>query len=259
MRSPLNYLGGKSRLASKIVALIPPDHVCYCEPFCGAGWVLFTKPPSKAEVINDADGELVTFWRVIQHHLTPFLDCFKWAVVSRKVFEWETLKRPETLTDIQRAVRYYYLQRLSFGGKPAGRTFGTAATAPSGLNLATVSERLLEVHWRLERVTVEHLDAVDCIRRYDRPETLFYCDPPYMGLCQDYASKFAQADFVRLRDCLAGIKGRFILSLNDCAGVRDLFATFKIVQVSLRYSTGNPRSNAESRSKVRHEVLIRNF
>ncbi|NQU75729.1 MAG: DNA adenine methylase, partial [Planctomycetes bacterium] len=170
MKSPLNYLGGKSRLAARIVDLIP-KHTCYCEPFCGAAWVLFAKDPamSKVEVINDADGELVNFWRIIQHHLEEFLRYYKYAVVSRKVFELENRKDPTTLTDIQRAVRYHYLQKLGFGGKTHGRTFGVSASSGPRLNLATIEDTLLEVHWRLERVIVENLDAVAFIARYDRP------------------------------------------------------------------------------------------
>lgn len=166
IKSPFAYLGGKSRLASTIVPLIPPDHDCYCEPFCGSAKILFAKPPSRCEVINDLDGELVTFWRVVQNHLLPFLDYFKWAVVSRRIFDLENLKRPETLTDIQRAVRYYYLQRLAFGGKPSGRSYCYVASGSPRLNLTDVSETLLEVHQRLERVNIECLDALDCIRRY---------------------------------------------------------------------------------------------
>ena len=88
LRSPLNYLGGKSRLAERIVKLIPEDHTCYCEPFCGAAWVLFAKEPSRVEVINDADGELVTFWRVVQNHLEEFLRYYKWALISRGCSSW---------------------------------------------------------------------------------------------------------------------------------------------------------------------------
>jgi DNA adenine methylase len=138
MKSPLNYLGGKSRLADKIVTMMPDDHICYCEAFCGASWVLFAKPPSQCEVINDADNELVTFWRVIQNHLEEFLRYFKYAVTSRRIFDLENLKNPETLTDIQKAVRYYYLQRCGFGGKVSARTFGTGATGPARLNLSTI-------------------------------------------------------------------------------------------------------------------------
>jgi hypothetical protein len=160
------------------VARIPEDHVCYCEPFCGAAWVFFGKEPSKLEVLNDMDGELVNFWRVLQHHLQPFMEYFKYAVISRRLWQWENKKAPETLTDFQRAVRYYYLQRLGFGGKTAARTFGSGATRPMNLNLTTMEETLLEVHWRMERVTIEHLDACNCIERYDRPSTFFYIDPP---------------------------------------------------------------------------------
>lgn len=126
MDSPIAYLGGKSRLAKHIVPRIPANHVCYCEPFCGAAWILFKKQPSRHEVINDLDAELVNFWRIVQNHLQPFLDYFKYAVISRKLFDLENHRDPSTLTDLQRAVRYYYLQRLGFGGRPTARTFGTA-------------------------------------------------------------------------------------------------------------------------------------
>lgn len=111
MKSPLSYLGGKSRLAAQIIKEIPDDHHCYVEPFCGACWVLFAKNPSKMEVINDADSEMACFWRVVQNHLVPFLDLFKHGVTSREIFNWEKEKRPETMTDLQRAVRYFYLQK----------------------------------------------------------------------------------------------------------------------------------------------------
>jgi len=131
MKSPLSYLGGKSRLAIRIAAEIPTDHTCYCEPFCGACWVLFAKEPSKAEVINDADSELATFWRVIQNHLQEFIRYYQHAVTSREIFEIEQAKQPGTLTDIQRACRYFYLQKLAFGGQTTKRTFGTSATGPA--------------------------------------------------------------------------------------------------------------------------------
>jgi DNA adenine methylase len=259
MNSPLNYLGGKSRLADKIVPIFPSDHVCYCEPFCGAAWVLFRKDPSKCEVINDADGELVTFWRVIQNHLEEFLRYYRWAVVARKIWEIENLKNPGTLTDIQRAVRYYYLQRLGFGGKTSGRTFGTSTTGSPRLNLISLEDTLLEVHSRLQRVVIENLTACDCIIKYDRPETLFYIDPPYYNTA-GYAVPFkAPADYEKLRDCLASIKGRFLLSINDVKQVRQIFQAFRIQTVSTSYSAGNPRKGGPARSAQIRELLIRNF
>lgn len=258
MKSPLNYLGGKSRLAETVCKIIPPDHLCYCEAFCGASWVLFAKDPSKAEVINDLDGELVTFWRVVQNHLEEFLRYFRFAVTSRRIFELENMKNPETLTDIQKAVRYYYLQKCGFGWKVTGRTFGTGATRPAGLNLSNIEERLLEVHWRLSRVVIEHLDACRCIERYDRPTTVFYLDPPYWETA-GYAVPFKHEDYTRLMDTLSKIKGRFLLSLNDVPEVRALFKKFTIQRVTTKYSTGTAASAPENRAKDQHEVIIRNF
>ena len=258
MRSPLKkYHGGKSRLVAKIVPLIPP-HVCYCEPLVGGGWVLFGKPPSKVEVINDYDCELVTFWRVIQHHLEEFLRFYKYSIISRKIFDLEKLRSPATLTDIQRAVRYYYLQRLAFGGLTDKRHFGTGATRPPTLVLSGMEDTLLDIHWRLQAVVIENLDGCECIRRYDRPTTFFYIDPPYYGV-KGYAARFKPCDFIRLRASLAGLKGKFILSLNDVPEIRRLFKGFKQQRVSTIYSSTNGRVSPEMRSQPRGELLIRNF
>ena len=109
-------MGGKSRLAPTIVKKIPA-HKCYVEPFCGACWVFLNKEPVPAEILNDRDRELVTFWRVVQNHLTAFLDYYKLAITSREIFDLENKKDPDTLTDIQRATRYFYIQRHAFGGE----------------------------------------------------------------------------------------------------------------------------------------------
>lgn len=259
MRSPISYFGGKSRLSKRIVSMMPDDHVCYCEPFSGAAWVLFAKETSKVEVINDMDNELVTFWRVIQNHLQAFLDYYKYAVVSRHLFNLENKKNPETLTDIQKAARYYYLQSLGFGGKTVKRTWGAGALSPAGLNLSTMEETLLNVHWRLERVTIENMDAIQCIQKYDRKETFFYVDPPYYEVSQCYAHTFCAGDFARLLQTLKTLHGRFILSLNDHPNVRDLFASFNLIKVNVKYSTGNSRVSRNTRSKDRAELLIKNF
>lgn len=258
MRSPLSYLGGKSRLAATIIKEIPPDHHCYVEPFCGACWVLFAKEPSKVEVINDKDSELACFWRVIQNHLEAFLDLYRHGVTSRQIFKWEQEKRPETLTDLQRAVRYFYLQKNAFAGKTSKRTFGTATTRNPGINFSTLEEDLLRIHWRLKTVMIEHLNALDCIRRYDRKTTLFYVDPPYYDTA-GYAVPFEHQDYLDLAEVLSSIKGRFILSLNDVKKVRKIFSDFRIRSVSLRYSAGNSRTAAKTRSVERSEVIIRNF
>lgn len=257
MHSPLSYLGGKSRLAERIVKMIP-EHTCYCEPFCGAAWVFYRKEQSRVEVINDMDGELITFWRVIQNHLEEFLRYFKFAIVSRQLFELEKRKDPSTLTDIQRAVRYYYLQKLAFGGHTTKRSFGTSTSGSPRLNLSTLEDVLLEAHWRLARVVVENLNACECIQRYDRPTTFFYIDPPYWQTA-GYVHPFTEADYEKLRSTLDGIQGRFLLSLNDVKDVRRIFKGFNIRQVKTKYSTENGRTGGKSRAQDRTEVIIDNF
>lgn len=166
-------MGGKTRLLKEIIPLIPA-HQCYVEVFAGGAALFYKKPPVKVEVLNDINGELINLYRVVQHHLEEFIRQFKWALSSRQVFKWEKMKHPETLTDIQRAARFYYLQKLAFGGKVDGQTYGTATTAKPRLNLLRLEEDLSDAHLRLSRVNIEHLDWVKCIEKYDRKHTFFY-------------------------------------------------------------------------------------
>jgi len=129
------WIGGKRRLADRILPYFPA-HKCYVEPFAGGAALFFLRPvPAEVEVLNDVNGELVNLYRVVQHHLEEFVRQFKWALTSRQVFKWLQSSRPETMTDIQRAARFYYLQHNAFGGLVDGQSFGTATTTGPGLNL----------------------------------------------------------------------------------------------------------------------------
>lgn len=253
-RPPLSgWIGGKSRLASHIVQMIP-EHTCYVEPFAGAAWIFFRKPESKVEILNDINRDLVTLYRVIQHHLEEFIRYFKWVLISRD--EFERLKRatPDTLTDIQRAARFYYLQQMAFGGHIHNPTFGYASTRAPKLNLLRIEEELSAAHLRLSRAYVECLSYNEVIVRYDKPESFFYLDPPYWD-CENYYGKglFGKEDFTKLANQLVDIKGKFILSLNDTKGVRETFKAFSFKEVKVNYSCSNGRN-------VRaNEVIIKNF
>ena len=253
MKSPLSgWIGGKSQLAKRIIERIPA-HACYVEPFAGGAWVLFRKPESDVEVINDLNRDVVTLYRVVQHHLEEFVRYFKWMLVSRDEFERMKLVEPETLTDVQRAARFFYLQKCCFGGRIVKPTFGTAVTRPPKLNLLRVEEDLSAAHLRLARIYVECLPYGQVIEKYDRPDTFFFVDPPYWG-CENYYGKemFSREDFNRLREILAGIKGRFLLTLNDIPEVRDMFREFKIDSESLTYTVGKGVKPAK-------EVFITNY
>ncbi len=145
------WMGGKSRLADRLLPLFPP-HDCYIEAFAGGAALFFRRRmPAKCEVLNDVNGELVNLYRVVQHHLEEFVRQFKWALSSRQIFEWQQMTRPETPTDIQRAARFFYLQQHAFGGRVDGQTFGTATTA-STVNLLRIEENLSAAWARLAGV-----------------------------------------------------------------------------------------------------------
>src|SRR5713101_692558 len=115
MVGPLSYIGGKNRLAKKIISMLP-EHLTYVEPFAGGAQVLFHKQPSNVEVLNDLDFDIVNFFRVCQWHYDELVRYLRYCVISRRLHELHLTTDPATLTDIQRAARFFYLQKNSFGG-----------------------------------------------------------------------------------------------------------------------------------------------
>lgn len=243
------WIGGKRRLADRIFPLFP-RHSCYVEPFAGGAALYFLRPvPAEVEVLNDVNGDLVNLYRVVQHHLEEFVRQFKWALSSRQVFKWLQETRPETLTDIQLAARFYYLQQSAFGGRVDGQSYGTATTQPPGLNLLRIEESLSAAHLRLSNTYIEHLTWQDCFRRYDRPHTLFYCDPPYWQT-EGYGVPFGFEQYEQMAEVLGQIKGKAIVSLNDHPDIRRVFSRYHIESTDITYTVGGGKGS-EAR-----EVLI---
>jgi DNA adenine methylase len=238
----------------KYILPIFPKHTCYVEPFAGAAALFFSKPPSKVEVLNDVNGDLVCLYRVVQHHLDEFMRQFRWALSSRQMYAWLQETKPETLTDIQRAARFFYLQKLAFGGKVEGRNYGTSTTAPMRINLLRLEEDLSAAHLRLHQVNIENMDWAACVTRYDRPHTLFYCDPPYWNT-EGYGFDFAFENYERLARLARSIQGKMIVSVNDIPEMRRLFSGFQMREVSLNY-TIEGRGRASAKSK---ELIVCNF
>ena len=248
-RPILPWIGGKRRLAKHLLPLFP-EHACYVEPFCGAAALFFMKPSAKAEVINDINGDLVNLYRVVQHHLEEFIRQFKWSLVSRQIWEWLDSTPIETLTDIQRAVRFYYLQKMGFGGKVKSRTFGTSTTSGPRLNLLRIEEELSQAHLRLSGATIEHLPWANCIQRYDRSHTLFYCDPPYWGT-EGYGVDFGLGEYDQLASLARSISGHMIISVNDIPEMRKAFDGLSMSTLDIHYSVGGV-----GRSKTTSKELV---
>jgi len=252
-KSPLAWLGGKSKLASQIIERMPA-HTAYVEVFAGAAWVLFSKEPSKVEIINDINSELVNFYRVVKHHRPAFIEQLDGQLIARDEFMRFLCTPPDVLTDIQRAARFYYVSKMSFGARVSSPSFGVAATGAPRLNLTTLDADIASAEVRLKRVFVENLPYETVLTRFDKSGTLFYIDPPYWGCEGDYGRNiFDRDDFSKLASLLASLKGKFILSLNDVPGVRSTFGRFKIESVKTTYSASSKGVTAAN------EVLITNF
>ena len=155
-----------------------------------------------------------------------------------------------TLTDIQRAARFYYLQQNCFGGKLEGQTFGTATTTPPGLNLLRLKETLSAAHLRLSSTFVELLDWKTCIDKYDWPHTLFYMDTPYLET-EGYGVPFPYTEYVEMAPRPRTLKGRAIVSLDNHPDIRRAFEGFHIEAVDVKYTVGGG-----GREAARKEVII---
>lgn len=250
------WIGGKRNLSKRLCAMIAEiPHTTYAEPFVGMGGIFLrrTSCPS-AEVINDAGRDVANLFRILQRHYPLFLQMLRFQLTTRFEFDRLTDTDPSTLTDLERAARFLYLQKTAFGANPSGHNFGVSPGRSGRFNLTTLEPMLEDLHSRLAGVVIECLDFEVFIRRYDTPGTLFYLDPPYWG-SENYYGKglFSRQDFQRLADLLRAIKGGFILSINDVPEIREIFAWARIEEVSTTYTIG---SKASSRGE-RAELVIR--
>ncbi|MBP1852676.1 DNA adenine methylase [Rhizobium halophytocola] len=247
------YIGGKRILAKKIIERINQiPHEGYAEPFVGMGGVFLRRNLApKFEVINDINGEVANLFRILQRHYPQFMDTLRFQITSRREFERLSRTDPATLTDLERAARFLYLQRLAFGGKVAGQTFGVSLR-DARFNLMKLAPQLEEIHERMAGVVIENLHWRKFIERYDRPGTLFYLDPPYWGSEDDYGKEvFGRQDFAEMADLLKGLQGRFILSLNALQDVFKTFEGFQIEEVDCTYSV-----SAKGQNQAVKEVII---
>jgi DNA adenine methylase len=251
MTGPLAYIGGKQRIATRIIEIFP-KHTTYVEPSAGGAQVFFHKEQSRVEVLNDLDGEIVNFFRVCQLHHQELLRQLKFCLVSRKWFDLMKLQNPKSLTDIQRAARLFYLQKNSFAGLVRYPAYHYHVVRPPSFNVGSLPTLLENVHKRLERVQIECLPYEEILARYDRSGTLFYLDPPYWGR-KLYKVNFTESDFVSLEERLRHVKGKFVLSLNDIPVVRKLFRRYVVQGIQLSYT-----SQMQAGKRFR-EVLITNF
>lgn len=251
MDSFIAWIGGKKALRKKIVQEFPKSEMYsrYIEVFGGAGWVLFSVEKfAEMEVYNDVDGNLVNLFRCIKHHPDAVQEELRYILISREQF-FDAKKQIDMrgLTDIQRAARFFIVIKESFGADL--HSFGIRSR-----DLEKAKEYLNEVSKRLNRVIIENQDFQRILKTYDRQDALFYLDPPYYKTEKYYTIKFLPEDHIRLKEALDDIKGRFLLSYNDCDFIRELYKDYKIIEVDRIHNL------VKEKVKPRYkELIIKNY
>lgn len=251
LKPPISRMGGKSQLRNRIIKMIPQEHLCYVEPFFGAGWVFFGKEESKVEVINDVDKELINLFKMIKHHSEEIERLLEYEISSRDSFNDYKNMDVKSLTEIQRAIRFIYIISQSFASK--GGTYGygtTSRPSPQIFNTNT----LVYLKERLRNTYVENLDYKKIFEKYDRKHTFYFCDPPYLET-DGYENEFSEEDHKDLNNILNNVQGRFLLTINDHEKIRELYKNYKIIETEVRYSVSR---ESTGRRKFK-ELIITNY
>ena len=254
LNSPFPWVGGKRLLRDHIISLFP-KHTTYIEAFAGGAWVYWGKEPSAVEVINDINGNLVNLYRQIQSNRDQFYERLWYLMASRDEYYRLTgiiKDLPTELSDLDRAVYYFYVIRNAFGGR-FGSGFGFSRRQPP--KSAITQDTLVALSERLSKTYIENLSFERLIKNYDTVDALFYCDPPFTGSdgTRDYEHVMTEEKHILLRDQLASIKGKFLVSYNDDKMVRNLYKDFKIEKTKeIQYSLSQNK-------RYQHEIVIRNY
>lgn len=285
MNSIISWIGGKKALREEIYPRMPRTYRRYIEVFGGGGWVLFGRPPDKCmEVYNDFNSNLVNLFYCVRERPMALLKELGFLPLnSREEFmalrgflsleEFQSghlaeelelatqlLKEPEaaevrelltnraTAGDVKRAAAFYKVIRYSYGS-------GCTSYGCQPFDIRKTFAVLWDANRRLRDTVIENKDFEALICQYDRPDTFFYCDPPYYETEGHYEVLFKKEDHVRLRDCLAGIEGRFMVSYNDCDYIRELYQGFQIESVSRLNNLAQRYDNGAEYL----EVLIANY
>lgn len=252
MNSFMGWIGGKKLLREEVTKRFPGSFGRYIEVFGGAGWVLFHKDKhADLEVYNDANGDLVNLYRCIKYHCGELQKELCFMLNSRELFEdFKAQCYIRGMTDIQRAARFFMIVKTSYGSD--GRTFGCIKK-----DISEAIKYFNAIQERLSGVVIENKSYESLIPVYDRQDALFYLDPPYYGTEKYYSAHFALEDHLKLKELLSQIKGRFILSYNDCEFVRELYKDFIVESIDRNNSL---LSRYEGNGEKRYaEVIIMNY
>lgn len=258
MKPPLTYYGGKQNLLNEILPIIP-KHRLYCEPFFGGGAVFFAKEPSEVEVINDSNGELINFYRVIKNQYKKINKEIKITLHSREYHQAAkiVLGYPHLFNEVKRAWAIWTLANQSFASLLGGtwRCDLISNSSAKRLNNKRINFTK-EYAKRLELTQIENRNALDVIKLWDSEDAFFYCDPPYYNADMGHYRGYTEQDFENLLELLSKIKGRFLLSsypseLIEKYTKKNKWHTKKIEGITVTVALG--------KKKTKTEVLTANY
>lgn len=258
------WYGGKFSHLNWLLPLLPECHH-YCEPFAGSAAVLLNRPPSPIETYNDLDGEVANFFRVLRDNGEAIEKAIALTPFSREEFATACTLDPE-VSPIERARRFYIRARQVRTGlaqtASVGRWANCKNTSRSGMS-GVVSRwlggiaQLSAICDRLLRVQIENRPAIDVIRLYDSPTTLFYCDPPYVhqtrGDAKAYGHEMNDQQHQELADVLNAVQGKVAFSNYDCPLLDALYPPAR-----WHKTIRPPKTNHATKGK-RVEVLWTNY
>ena len=217
MNALLNYPGSKWGMASKIISLMPP-HRSYLEPFFGSGAVLFSKEPSAIETVNDIDGEIINFFRVLRNNPNELAQAISLTPYSRDIFDDAHINRGTD--DLDRAYRFAIRSKMGHGFKTRAKTGFKMDISGRERSYCVQSwnnlpETLREAAFRLKQVQIENRPALDLIHKFNYDNVLIYADPPYLMSTRrekQYRYEMTEQDHLDLLEALSQHKGPVILS-----------------------------------------------
>lgn len=258
-RIVFGWYGGKFNHLDWLLPLLPKCHH-YCEPFGGSAAVLLNREPSPVETYNDLDGDVVNFFRVLRDKRDELITAIALTPFAREEFYWAIYSDNELLSEVERARRFFVRARQARTGLAQTATLGRWAnckkTSRAGMSgvvsrwLGSV-EALPDIALRLLRVQIENRSALEVIKLYDDPDTLFYCDPPYLhdtrGDCKAYGFEMDELEHRQLALVLGKCQGKAAVSGYRCEVMDKLYEGWR------RYDA--PPKQCHSIKKVRQEAL----
>jgi DNA adenine methylase len=255
LKTPITYYGGKQSLLKYLLPLIPP-HTLYCEPFFGGGALLFAKPPSETEIINDLNGEVVNFFKVVKTKFKELQKEIQGTLYSRELFKRAKAMYdfPDMFTDVQRAWAFWVLTNQGFAGMIGAWGFGKTNSKEKAL-LNKRADFTIAYAERFESVQIEHNDALKVIARCDDKESFIYCDPPYINSDQGHYEGYTPSDYKLLLDKLAKFKGKFLLSSYPNTELRAYIKKYKWKTQAIKKSV----SVTKLTDKQKTELMVFNY